>query len=60
MRLFVFFGTGKPMPDAPDTAAAVEAVQPFLAMWLKWSGIVGLIMFPFLVIAIALLWQSSA
>ncbi len=60
MRLFVFFGTGKPMPDAPDTAAAVEAVQPFLVMWLKWSGIVGLIMFPFLVIAIALLWQSSA
>lgn len=60
LALFVYFLTGKPLPNEPETAAAAPAVvQPFLTQWMHHSAWRLLGFFPFFLIVGVMLWQSG-
>jgi len=60
LALFVYFATGKPLPDAPKNAVTAPAVvEPFLTQWVQHSAIRLIGFFPFFVIVGVMLWQSG-
>ena len=60
LALFVYVLTGKPIPDAPPTAAPDPAVvEPFLNQWVQHSAIRLIGFFPFFLIVGVMLWQSG-
>ncbi|EKQ68008.1 putative membrane protein [Leptolyngbyaceae cyanobacterium JSC-12] len=60
MALFVYLTTGKPLADAPETAAAAPAVvEPLLNQWVQHSALRLVGFFPFFLIVGVMLWQSG-
>ncbi len=60
LALFVYFLTGKPLPNVPDTPTpAPTVVEPFLNQWVQHSAIRLVGFFPFFLIVGVMLWQSG-
>ncbi len=60
LALFVYVLTGKPLPDAPQTAVAAPAVvEPLLNQWVQHSALRLVGFFPFFLIVGVMLWQSG-
>jgi RsiW-degrading membrane proteinase PrsW (M82 family) len=59
LALLVYVLTGKPLPDAPKTAAVPAVVEPFLNQWVQHSALRLLGFLPFFVIVGVMLWQSG-
>jgi hypothetical protein len=60
LSLFVYVLTGKPLPDAPKTAAPDPAVvEPLLNQWVQHSALRLVGFLPFFLIVGVMLWQSG-
>ncbi|GAB4378959.1 MAG: hypothetical protein Kow00121_31910 [Elainellaceae cyanobacterium] len=60
LALFVYVLMGKPLPDAPATAADTSAVvAPFLTQWMQHSALRLVGFFPFFLMVGVMLWQSG-